>query len=109
MPSRGVRELRGRPADAHAYTVAESDTGGIRRTHSDGAAGHDAIPDARPHDHAGQHPGHRHASPRRWVPRPAGPINWNFIYKVGGQEVGRQFVLGTEGGELRLGLYTLTD
>jgi len=40
---------------------------------------------------------------------PAGPINWNFIYKVGGQEVGRQFVLGTEGGELRLGLYTLTD
>ena len=42
---------------------------------------------------------------------PAGPINWNFIYKVGvdGQEIGRQFVLGTDGGELRLGLFTLPD
>ena len=40
---------------------------------------------------------------------PAGPINWNFIYKVDGEEVGRQFVLGTSGGELRLGAYTLTN
>lgn len=39
---------------------------------------------------------------------PAGAINWNFIYKIDGQEAGRQFVLGTEGGELRLPIYTLT-
>ena len=39
---------------------------------------------------------------------PAGPINWNFIYKIDGQEAGRQFVLGTAGGELRLAIYTLT-
>lgn len=39
---------------------------------------------------------------------PAGPIHWNFIYKVGGQEAGRQFVLETAGGELRLPTYTLT-
>jgi hypothetical protein len=40
---------------------------------------------------------------------PAGPITWNFIYKIDGTEVGRQFVLGTKGGELRLGTYTLTN
>lgn len=39
---------------------------------------------------------------------PAGPIRWNFIYKVGGQEAGRQFVLETAGGELRLPIYILT-
>lgn len=40
---------------------------------------------------------------------PSGPINWNFIYKltVDGAEVGRQFVLGTTGGELRLPVYVL--
>jgi hypothetical protein len=40
---------------------------------------------------------------------PAGPITWNFVYKIDGTEVGRQFVLGTKGGELRLGVYTLTN
>ncbi len=39
---------------------------------------------------------------------PAGPITWNFIYRVDGVDVGRQFVIGTAGGELRLGRYTLT-
>ena len=39
---------------------------------------------------------------------PAGPINWNFIYKVDGQEAGRQFLLGSDGGELRLPAFTLT-
>jgi hypothetical protein len=39
---------------------------------------------------------------------PAGPINWNFIYKVDGQEAGRQFLLGSGGGELRLPAFTLT-
>ncbi len=39
---------------------------------------------------------------------PAGPITWNFIYRVDSVEVGRQFVVGTSGGELRLGVYTLT-
>lgn len=39
---------------------------------------------------------------------PAGPLNWNFIYKVNGQEAGRQFLMGSSGGELRLGVYTLT-
>lgn len=40
---------------------------------------------------------------------PSGPINWNFIYKltVDGPEVGRQFVLGTTGGELRLPTFVL--
>ena len=40
---------------------------------------------------------------------PSGPINWNFIYKltVDGAEVGRQFVLGTTGGELRLPAFVL--
>ncbi|HAF10997.1 MAG TPA: hypothetical protein DCK98_13085 [Chloroflexi bacterium] len=33
---------------------------------------------------------------------PAGPINWNFIYKVAGQEVGRQSLSGSGGGQLRL-------
>ncbi|HEY8806923.1 MAG TPA: hypothetical protein VIN70_04995 [Candidatus Limnocylindria bacterium] len=42
---------------------------------------------------------------------PSGPLNWNFIYKlkVDGAEAGRQLVLGTTGGELRLPVYTLTD
>lgn len=39
---------------------------------------------------------------------PAGPLNWNFIYKINGDEVGRQFIIGSTGGELRLGRYTLT-
>lgn len=39
---------------------------------------------------------------------PAGPINWNFIYRIGGQEAGRQFLLGSNGGELRLPAFTLT-
>jgi len=39
---------------------------------------------------------------------PAGPIHWNFIYRVNDQEVGRQFVLRTDGGELRLPRYTIT-
>lgn len=39
---------------------------------------------------------------------PAGPIRWNFIYKIDGQEAGRQFVLETTGGELRLPSYTLS-
>jgi len=40
---------------------------------------------------------------------PSGPINWNFIYKltVDGAEVGRQFVLGTSGGELHLPVFVL--
>lgn len=38
---------------------------------------------------------------------PAGPINWNFIYKIDGQEAGRQFLLGSAGGELRLPRFTL--
>ena len=38
---------------------------------------------------------------------PAGPITWNFIYKVGGQEAGRQMVQGSGGGELRLPAFTL--
>lgn len=40
---------------------------------------------------------------------PAGPIHWNFIYRLNDQEVGRQFLLGSEPGELRLPVYTLTD
>ena len=42
---------------------------------------------------------------------PAGPLRWNFIYKIGvdGPEIGRQFVVETEGGELRLGAYRLSD
>ena len=40
---------------------------------------------------------------------PAGPIRWNFIYLVHDQEVGRQFVLRTDGGELRLPIFTLAD
>lgn len=39
---------------------------------------------------------------------PAGPIHWNFIYKVNDQEIGRQFILGSEPGELHLPVYTLT-
>ena len=38
---------------------------------------------------------------------PAGPINWNFIYRIDGQEAGRQFLLGSAGGELRLPRYQL--
>jgi len=33
---------------------------------------------------------------------PAGPLNWNFIYKINGEEAGRQFIIGSSGGELRL-------
>jgi hypothetical protein len=40
---------------------------------------------------------------------PAGPLNWNFIYRVEGTDVGRQFVLGTQPGELRLPIYTLSQ
>ena len=39
---------------------------------------------------------------------PAGPINWNFIYRIDGQEAGRQFLLGSSGGELRLPRYRLS-
>ena len=39
---------------------------------------------------------------------PAGPLNWNFIYKIDGQEAGRQFLIGSSGGELRLPVFTLT-
>ena len=39
---------------------------------------------------------------------PAGPLNWNFIYKINGEEAGRQFIIGSSGGELRLAVYTLT-
>lgn len=39
---------------------------------------------------------------------PAGPIAWNFIYKVNGQVAGRQSVSSTPGGELRLPRFTLT-
>ena len=39
---------------------------------------------------------------------PAGPLNWTFIYKIDGQEAGRQFIIGSSGGELRLAVYTLT-
>ncbi len=38
---------------------------------------------------------------------PTGPTNWNFIYKVQGEEAGRQFLLGSPGGELRLPTFTL--
>jgi hypothetical protein len=38
---------------------------------------------------------------------PAGPITWNFIYKIDGQDAGRQFVAGTSGGELRLPVFVL--
>lgn len=38
---------------------------------------------------------------------PAGPINWNFIYKIDGQEVGRQPLFGSSPGELRLPRFTL--
>lgn len=38
---------------------------------------------------------------------PAGPINWNFIYKIDGQEVGRQPLFGSSPGELRLAPFTL--
>jgi len=38
---------------------------------------------------------------------PAGPIGWNFIYKVDGQEAGRQIVAGTGGGELHLPVFVL--
>ena len=44
----------------------------------------------------------------RWfVDIPAGPINWNFIYKVAGREVGRQSIQGSGGGELRLPRFVL--
>ena len=39
---------------------------------------------------------------------PAGPINWNFIYRIDGQEAGRQFLLGSSGGELRLPRFRLS-
>ena len=39
---------------------------------------------------------------------PAGAINWNFIYKINGAEIGRQSVYGTKVGELRLPVYTIT-
>lgn len=39
---------------------------------------------------------------------PAGSMSWNFVYKVKDQEVGRQVVTGSSGGELRLPVYTLT-
>jgi hypothetical protein len=39
---------------------------------------------------------------------PAGSMTWNFVYKVKDQEVGRQVVTGSSGGELRLPAYTLT-
>ena len=38
---------------------------------------------------------------------PMGPTNWNFIYKVQGDEVGRQTLFGSPGGELRLPTFTL--
>ena len=40
---------------------------------------------------------------------PAGPIRWNFIYRVNDREVGRQQVQRTDGGELHLPVFTLTD
>lgn len=40
---------------------------------------------------------------------PAGPIGWNFIYKIDGQEAGRQIVAGTSGGELRLPAFVLGE
>lgn len=40
---------------------------------------------------------------------PTGPLNWNFIYRRNGTDVGRQFVLGTSGGELRLPRYTIAE
>jgi hypothetical protein len=42
-----------------------------------------------------------------FVDVPAGPINWNFIYKVAGREVGRQSLAGSGGGELRLPRFVL--
>ena len=39
---------------------------------------------------------------------PAGPIRWNFIYRVNDQEVGRQQIQRTDGGELRLPVFTIT-
>jgi hypothetical protein len=38
---------------------------------------------------------------------PAGPIGWNFIYRIAGQEAGRQIVAGTTGGELHLPAFVL--
>ena len=38
---------------------------------------------------------------------PAGPISWNFIYKIAGQDAGRQFVASTSGGELHLPVFVL--
>ena len=38
---------------------------------------------------------------------PAGPISWNFIYRIDGQDAGRQSVAGTSGGELRLPVFVL--
>jgi hypothetical protein len=38
---------------------------------------------------------------------PAGPISWNFIYKIDGQDAGRQFITGSSGGELRLPVFVL--
>ena len=38
---------------------------------------------------------------------PAGPINWNFIYKVDGRAVGLQSIAGSGGGELRLPRFRL--
>jgi hypothetical protein len=38
---------------------------------------------------------------------PAGPITWNFIYKIDGQDAGRQSVAGSSGGELRLPVFVL--
>lgn len=40
---------------------------------------------------------------------PAGPITWNFIYRVGGQDAGRQFILGSSAGELRLPVFKLPE
>lgn len=38
---------------------------------------------------------------------PAGQFAWNFIYRINGQEVGRQSVPNTSGGELRLPTFTI--
>jgi hypothetical protein len=38
---------------------------------------------------------------------PAGPISWNFIYRIDGQDAGRQSVSGSSGGELRLPVFVL--
>jgi hypothetical protein len=38
---------------------------------------------------------------------PAGPLYWNFIYKIDGLEAGRQLLVGSSGGELRLPKFVL--